>query len=730
MLHTLALLLAISTPPADVVDELLRVRLQLEPPHSMSTQPPPAPEGSLDALAGYWAARNGMPGIEPPQADVAQKLTAVIEQLPRRVPEVVAFFPPTDEVCGQLAAWSERYGSEIVKEWRIMHCADERAELVALASAVELKDGFLIGVEALDALAASDGDDVAALLDFYIASAPPTLAAHAMALRYQHATGDEAARLRCSLQAIAADRSNTGGARDAAIEALSKSDWPGRDEWLASLFADPTLLGMSEGSMGYAPLKRVAWTSPDRWIPILVRLLNSSDRAVHSNAASALASFQLEDARADALRPLLPWLSDPQWADGTWDDRLRLTQSVAKVGLKEAAPQLTKELGEKGMGQWAADALAELGARVDRAPILDAMRAEKDPYGLSQFAHAFVVCAQPSAGELAAAAEAWATAGDRDAAAIGEYVVEKLNDRDDVAASILQRLPELEKRNAVAAANLRKRIAVWTVPSVDRANVADIAAGRVDARTIVTVLRARERVAANARRELAAIDRGVARGIAAAVGGDRIEESNVLRGSDPEAARGLLAATRITRDPLPAGDVAALFGRAPALDRAAEAWLVAEDSPAAREIIMRRYEGRIVILHPEMGAVTTGDEIDEFRDSGDDEWFFLDSLGAFAPEHKIVIAIRGDRTSIVVDGIAHALPPKVVDEFRALVTDTKFDDFPSLETGIADGVQSGYFHLRRRGYSRCVLMNNAWAAGGMAYDRVVRRFNEIAASVR
>lgn len=714
MIEAFALLFAMASRPSDVVDALLDVRLEPAQAESHRTAKPPG--NSLDELAGYWSARASMAEPEMPSPDVAAKLTGVIEQFPRRVPDLVSIFPPTDDVCGRLAKWSESYDAHNVLEWRIAHCADERGELIARASRVHDEDGFLIDGEWLHALAVTDWNDAAPLLDYLIASAQPSVSAEALAIRARHDPSDP--ELRCKLQAIAVDRGAPARARDAAIETLSKSDWPGRDAWLESLFSDPTLTNPIEGSIGYAPLRDVAVNDPGRWIPVLTRLLQSSDRAVHANAANALAGFQLENARADALRPLLPWLSDPNWADSSGDERLRLTQSVAHVGLTEAIPYLIDELREPGLAEWAADALADFGASVEPAPLLDAMRKEKDEWqALPNLARAYVVCTRPAAKELADDAEAWATGGPHEAVAIGTYVIERMTPRDDVAAEILRRHPEKKLRTAIAA---------WPLPSVDRANAAELAS--LDVKTIVAMLHARERVARNAAHELASHEGGAARGIAVAIGGNRTDELKVLRSNDVDAVRALLAATRITHDSLPIDDVAALFGRSAALDSAAETWLAANDSPAARALILRRHEGEIVLIVPEVGVITSAPEIESFRASGDDEWLLLDSAGAFAPRRKIVIAIRGGHATITADGKTSPLREGAIDELRALLDVTNIDDRPSLETDVADGVQSVYFHLRRHGASRSVYMNNAWFDGGSPYDRVVRRFDELAAN--
>src|SRR5262249_36284206 len=89
-------------------------------------------------------------------------------------------------------------------------------------------------------------------------------------------------------------------------------------EWFLSLFADPTLNEMEDGYRTINALAGPVKRDPNRWIPIISRLIGHDDRNVHNAAAGCLAQFVdrlvNKRARKDALLPLLPWLSDPEWA--------------------------------------------------------------------------------------------------------------------------------------------------------------------------------------------------------------------------------------------------------------------------------------------------------------------------------------------------------------------------------------------------------------------------------
>ena len=91
-------------------------------------------------------------------------------------------------------------------------------------------------------------------------------------------------------------------------------DWPGRDEWYLPLFSDATLQELHSDSSIMTPLCEPVKADPDKWIPVVTRLVGGKNRTAHDNAVNCLIQFHLEDARKDALRPLIPWLSDPEWS--------------------------------------------------------------------------------------------------------------------------------------------------------------------------------------------------------------------------------------------------------------------------------------------------------------------------------------------------------------------------------------------------------------------------------
>src|SRR5262249_17471170 len=153
------------------------------------------------------------------------------------------------------------------------------------------KDGYVDGEEALMALAKVDWPTAEPLLQNLLGREPRT-AALATALLYRHAVeakeDRDATTYRQRLKEIAASPSAPPRARDTAIEELSLSDWTGREEWYLSLLADETLLEPSDGHRSFSSLTTLFFREPDKWIPVMAKLVESPNRAIRQSAASLL----------------------------------------------------------------------------------------------------------------------------------------------------------------------------------------------------------------------------------------------------------------------------------------------------------------------------------------------------------------------------------------------------------------------------------------------------------
>ena len=101
-----------------------------------------------------------------------------------------------------------------------------------------------------------------------------------------------------------------------------------------SLLDDPIFAGDSYTTRD--ALAELITREPDRCIPLLATIATHSTGDWRKAAVDRLMQFK----RADALRPLLPCLTDPQWSDHV--DRHKLLTWLSEVDLPESVPFLMK----------------------------------------------------------------------------------------------------------------------------------------------------------------------------------------------------------------------------------------------------------------------------------------------------------------------------------------------------------------------------------------------------
>jgi hypothetical protein len=180
--------------------------------------------------------------------------------------------------------------------------------------------------------------------------------------------------------------------------------------------------------------------------------------------------------------------------------------------------------------------------------------------------------------------------------------------------------------------------------------------------------------------------------------------------------------------------VAALFGRSPGLDDAAEAWLIAEDSSAARAIVQKRHPGEILILgsrlnwdpgHQTHGAFAEWEKdlLRRFRASNADEWIALGDASAWSSAAPVAeICIRQGKATLTYETEAGSqtvpLSRETLGSLRLFLGNTHFDDLGPIETGVIDGTQYEYVHLTRSS-GRRVFMNNPEHAPGSPHAQLV-----------
>lgn len=781
LLVTLGSLL-LAAQEKDLVDQLLD---RPAPAADWQRFVPPRPEervpgddAPLELLAGYWTQlearvpnRRKTP-FPKPSDKVRARLLEAAEQNPGLLTHVLDLIPDTGDAYARVRKILRenenrtedlaRYWAPQVREWMLLHDPALRDELAQAAERVSFKDGWMRGEELVRGLARLDWARAVPVLEKLLAGGEPRLGALALSVQYRHAIDakDEPriAGLRDRLQGFVADRTLPARARTFAFEALAESDWTGRETWVLSLFEDPSLREMHDGSHGFAPLAQVVRRDPDRWIPAVAQRIGAENRAVHDMAVSCLVQFHLEDARSDALRPLLPWLSDPGWSSAR--DRLRLIQSLDRVDLPESVPGLIWVVDHSCDFELSGAASALARTRDPRAiPALKASLQRPDrEFQRRAVVQALVDLKGVSDDEIVESIEAYAvlvsTEKGRERIRESDGILPKgsLPAKVSLGLHLSYLKPEgeeaprrlLERGAALkgeAGETLRAIVYAWPRKSVDLFLLRALASGKAGPGGVAALLERREKVKTHAADELRALG-GAARGAAAVIAGDAALQAGILKGTGVEAQRMLLACARLVREPIDEKLAASLL-KSPEgkLALAAERYLETLDTAEARRLVWARHPGEVLILGAMMeydpGHVTFG-EFAKWEErlrgemrakDGPDELFALLTGGYWGGRGQRVIRIRGGRAESAGydrEGkpSARELGAEPLRKLRAFLADEKVDDLPPYTPEVHDGIQVVYLHLRKEG-GRRVFMNNPGTSAGSVYDRLYRHFDDL-----
>jgi hypothetical protein len=644
--------------------------------------------------------------------------------------------------------------------------ASSRKALEKDAAAAHDDEGYVLGGASLTDLTRIDWLRAQPLLARFAEEREPRRAALALALLYRHelTKGAQVEALRLRLKSIATDRRAPGAARTAAFEALLTTDWAGRDDWYIAQFADPTLRDMADHDVVSNPLAKPVASAPDRWIPRIVKLLGHRDRAVHDMAVTCLVQFHGEDARADALRPLLPWLRAPSWSSAR--DRLRLIQSVARLELKEAVPGLIAVLGQRTSQahdeferSYAAESLAHFGDRRAMPALRRAIALEPDGDHQRRIYGALLACGAVGATEAAAALEELARRGGRDKAGeavvmsseklppaspvvLGLVLVQRPPPGDDVIERLVRRAHALERSQPLTSEELRRIVDAWDTPAANRDLMRRLELGPLSAAAVRLALAKRASLRASASETLRRLATGAddRAGVAAAL----LDDAGILaKALDTPGARGsVLACARIARQSLPLDRVAPMLKEpGPGVAAAAQAYLRANDGAEAR-LLLQAAAGRTATILGNRSAHDPGhvsfgafDRIeDELRQAvldgdGPDQILALLTGGYWGGAGDILVRIKGGRASLSFTpdparSWDRPLAPAELAALRASLTEQGAESLGPLETNVADGLQVEFVHITRAG-GRRVFMNNPGMAKDSPHNKVCEAFSAL-----
>jgi len=744
------------------------------------TTAPPADDAPLDAVLAYWRYQEDHDARPSPR--LRARLLDACERDPALLPDLLRVLPEADADRDRIKTIWDRHHAGLGETWSdtvmyflMAHSRYFRDELEKAAAGAHDEDGYVQGRERLEDLARLDWARAEPLLRRLASDErQPRRAALALAITYKHAVatgGAGAADLRKTLEGIATGRRKAGAARDTAVGALLATDWPGRDDWFLAMFADPTLRELHDGSQMFSPLEEPVARDPDKWIPVVTRLLGNRRRAVHDMAVTCLVQFQLKTARADALRPLLPWLANPGWSSAS--DRLRLIQSVDDLDLKEAVPGLIAVLGQTPSAahdryerSYAADALAHFKDARAVPAIRRAMAGEKDWEHLRRYYKGLLACGGVTPDQAAAALEAAARhlggldaraseeaalgLGDKVSAgptvSLGLHLARGPAPEEPVIERLVARGRALERTEPATARALRVMLDEWQSRAGDRDLVQRLGAGTVSAQTVWLALAKRASLRANAGAELQPIagrgDRWAA--VAATVLGDKKIMATLLDGKDADAQAMVLACARLVSDGLPRERVAALLqSREGHVHDAAEAYLRGDDGPEARRALLAAAAGQAMIIgqrtpgDPGHVSFPAFDKIEEAmrrsvrEPGGPEEILALLSAGYWGDAGQIIVRVKGGkgRLEFATDParlFERDLVAAELDGLRAFLSAKKVDALGPLDTGADDGMQYEFVRVTPAG-GRRVFMNNPDLAAGNPYISLCETFRALLA---
>ncbi|MBI4851447.1 MAG: HEAT repeat domain-containing protein [Acidobacteria bacterium] len=456
---------------------------------------------SLESLLGYWSAL-GHSDKEQPSENVRKRLLEGCEKSPEYLSALLKFLPNEPISHNRVKAIydqeisNNRFSKEWKKNvhnWLMLNSNYFREDLIKVAQSASDTNGYIKNDDELKALARLDWDIAQPILFKFAAGKQPRLSTLATILLYEHSISTQdnlsTEKHRRKLKTTVENRLMAGYARDIACDAVMKSEWEGSEEWYLSLFKDPTFLRVFDKDTLYHPLSSPISDNPDYWIPKIVKLVGNTNRAIHNNAVSCLIGFQLEYARRDALLPLLPWLSNPLWADV--EDRLRLIQSMDSIDIPESVPGLIWVVAndeDNTNRSYAADSLIRYHAPNALTALKKALTREKNHTDRRRIMSAIDACGGFTEDEYLKAIEAYATKlskpngekeiedfeygfGDNNTQPVEISVGMYLNDYgkpdEKTSSKLLEHANSLITKNPTLAKNMFSIIHKWSGNNID-----------------------------------------------------------------------------------------------------------------------------------------------------------------------------------------------------------------------------------------------------------------------
>jgi hypothetical protein len=675
----------------------------------------PDDDAPIKELIAYWSRNHG---ANPPKPSdkVRRRLLEACEDRPELTRDLIDSLLETTDAHDRLYKLLEEDMEDNVslqnflRRWLQHNSRYFRDDLIAEARG-EIANETSSG-ESLWSLARLDWEAARSVVEAFASAGTAQMAPVALSLLYERAqaAGDsaQAEKYRALLQAIVADRRSPQDARRTALLSLVSADWKGQEDWVVSLFADPTLGGLKEeagadpgGSKGKseetsekaasevygekAPniLSFLLSAYPERWFPVISNMVGHNQHTVHRAAVRCLAEC-LSHGSADKklkkeiAQKLAPWLTDPNWADA--DDRSGFIQSLIGVQAPELPPGLLWVLEydeDQDNRATAAEALTQYHDPGAIPALRRALEKEEDEYRRRQFVTALAECGGLSDDETAAAIEAYAImvttkagAGEINQAepnysekplplqvSVGRILSQSgtIQAAEGLVIRLIERAKSLRASQPAFARQILRSVEAAPLPVAEVNLVERIGAGWADLDALKLALKNRDSLQKGARDELYSMVKqgGYAVGVAAAILNEEREHRETLRGSDAKAQLALIAGASYLRDKLPVELVAKLLNSPNrALSKAAERYLEIEDSAEARKRVLARHRGEAYIIGDGAGVGRWGsvywEELarKEIKSRNDLEAIYGLAQAGLSEISGVIIRVRGGKAEI------------------------------------------------------------------------------------
>jgi len=608
-----SLLLGSTEPPSRAGQAFLALlETPVEParPPVIADMELPGEDALLEALVDYWSGVYS--GTLAPSINLQERLLDACEQDPSRTMKVLRWLPKTPAAHHRIERiWQSMAGDEsdecsekaCLKDWLMYNTSFFREELIKQAWSTRTSDGESFNYQgrlALEALVQLDWSEALKILWKLECSPEPLRRVMALGLHYAHEMETNSPlsdALRLHLLRAAEDPNQGTWIRKEAFDALLDKPWDGWEAWYLERFKEAELANMRDGNIQFNPLISPIHQSPERWIPTLGRMMEGPDRILRDNAVACLLSLPDDRISAECLRPMLPWLSDPEWSSA--ECRYRLIFVLQHFDLPEAIPGAIWVL-EHSVNPFERSSAAGFLIRNPAPSAIPALRSVAGCYpdrpfqafGRGRILAALAACGGMEDEECAECiasylqvssllgnpAESSAPAQCFDEkTVIGRHLLSNCEVRPLLARACLKRARSQEDRHPRESENLRKEVWKWDVPEADQELIRRLNTSIPLLSDLQAAVNRRTSLVAHHQDELAkfSMESGWRAGLASVLLEDSDRSNILLTKSDNETRVAILATARMLHFPLDFGKVALLSLRNRDLALAADRYLKA-----------------------------------------------------------------------------------------------------------------------------------------------------------